>query len=129
VAHQLYMSLFRRQKYSCEVIKSMSGIFTQLSRRFHMDMLNASGSHNSEPASKIITTLYDLITEIEAGQGNQPKADIGYDIDRPNKHGQTGSVIERVAHMFESGQIKFRNTQDIKRKYAELFIDNDLTSQ
>jgi hypothetical protein len=27
-------------------------------------------------------------------------------------------VAEEVARMFESGQIKFLNTQDVKRKYA-----------
>ena len=94
-----------------------------------MNTLNESGSHSSEPASTIITTLYDIMTGIDAQQGNQARADIGYDVQRPNKQCHTSSVIERVAHMFESGQIKFRNPQDFKRNYAELFIDDDLISQ
>jgi hypothetical protein len=94
-----------------------------------MNTLNESGSHSTEPAPTIITTLYDLMTVICAQQGDQTRADIGYDVQRPNKQCHTNSVIERVAHMFESGQIKFRNTRDFKRNYAELFMDNDLISQ
>jgi hypothetical protein len=87
-----------------------------------MDTFNQSGSQKPEPASTIITTLYDLITEIDAKQGNMTRADTGYYAQRPDQHGHTGSVIEKVAHMFESGQIKFMHGQDIKRKYAELLI-------
>ncbi len=87
-----------------------------------MNTFNESGSHNSLLTSTITTTLYDLMTVIDLEQGNQSRADLGVDGQRPNNHGHTNSATERVAHMFESGQIKFRNTLDIKRKYAELFI-------
>jgi hypothetical protein len=95
-----------------------------------MNTINGSVSHNLLSASSIITTLYDLMTVIDSQQDNQSRADMGYyDVQRPNKHGHTGYVVERVALMFESGQIRFRNNQDFKRNYAELFIDDDLTSR
>ncbi len=87
-----------------------------------MNTLNETGSHNSLPTSTITTTLYDLMTVIDSEQGNQSRAEKGVDGQRPNNHGHTSSAIERVAHMFESGQIRFRNTLDIRKKYAELFI-------
>jgi hypothetical protein len=87
-----------------------------------MNTFSVSGSPNLEKDSTIITTLYDLLTDIDARQGNQPLVGIDSDVQCPDKHDHTSYVIERVAHMFESGQIKFRNTRNIKRKYAELFI-------
>jgi hypothetical protein len=94
-----------------------------------MNSLNESGSHNSLSSSTITTTLYDLMTVIDAQQNNKPRPDFSHDAHRPNNHGHTGSVIERVALMFEAGQIRFRNTRDFKKNYAELFIDNHLTSR
>jgi hypothetical protein len=107
----------------------MSEIFILLRGRIPMNMQNESGSHNTLPASTIITTLYDLMTVIDSEKGKKPSSDGGYDIQRSNTHDHTGSVIERVALMFESGQIRFRNTRDFKKKYAELFTDDDLASR
>jgi hypothetical protein len=94
-----------------------------------MNTLNESGSYNLLPVAPIITTLYDLMTVIDSEQGNQPRAHMGYDVQGPNKLGHTVSVIEKVALMFESGQIRFRNTRDFQRNYAELFIDDDFISR
>ena len=86
-----------------------------------MDM-NQPGSYKSGPTSTIITTLYDLITKIDSAQGNQSMAETGYYSRRQGQKGHTGSVTAKVVRMFESGQIKFMNDQDIKRKYAELMV-------
>jgi hypothetical protein len=107
----------------------MPGLFILLCGRLFMNTLTESGSYNFLPAAPIITTLYDLMTVIDSEQGNQPRAHMGFDVQGPNNHGHTGSVIERVALMFESGQIRFRNTQDFQRNYAELFIDGGFTSR
>jgi hypothetical protein len=107
----------------------MSGFFILLGGRFLMNTLNESGSYYFLPAAPITTTLYDLMTVIDSEQGNQPRVDRGYDVQGLPKHVHTGSVIERVALMFESGQIRFRNTQDFQRKYAELFIDDYFISR
>jgi hypothetical protein len=87
-----------------------------------MDRLHKARSHDSKPASILITTLYDLITVIDARQGNQAKSETVQNVQMPDSHGHTSSVTERLSHMFDTGQIKFWNARDIKRKYAELFF-------
>ncbi len=90
-----------------------------------MNTVYGSGSHYSESASSITTTLYDLMTLIDIQQSGRTRPDISPDAQRPDKHGHSDPVTERVTLMFESGQIRFRNPRDFKRNYAELFKGDD----
>lgn len=88
-----------------------------------MNRLHESRSHVSQPSSVVITTLFDLITEIDARQGNQfTGSEAGLGVQMLDSPGDNSSVIEQVSHMFDTGQIRFWNARDIKRKYAELFV-------
>ncbi|HVN71875.1 MAG TPA: hypothetical protein VMU10_07635 [Desulfomonilia bacterium] len=68
-----------------------------------------------------ITTLYDLMEEINAKQLSPNKEHSGY-LNTYWVEAQFSPVAEKVARMFESGQIRFKNLQDVKRKYADWFI-------
>jgi hypothetical protein len=103
----------------------MVGFFILLNRRFLMNAIYVSGSRYSESASSITTTLYDLMTLIDAQQSGKSRPGIGPDAQRPDTHGHSDTVTERVTLMFESGQIRFRNPRDFKKNYAEFFKDED----
>ncbi len=65
-----------------------------------------------------ITTLYDLMEEINAEQISPQRDPGSYNIQEPSGKGQFSPAAEKVFQMFESGQIRFKNLQDVKRKYA-----------
>lgn len=65
-----------------------------------------------------ITTLYDLMEEINAEQISPQRDPGNYNIQEPMGNGRFSPVAEKVFQMFESGQIRFKNLQDVKRKYA-----------
>jgi hypothetical protein len=65
-----------------------------------------------------VTTLYDLMEEINAQQISLQKDPGSYSIQEPKGNGRFSPVAEKVFLMFESGQIRFKNLQDVKRKYA-----------
>lgn len=91
-----------------------------------MNTINVSESPYSESTSSIITSLYDLMTLFDVQHSDKSRPDISPDAHGSDKHGYSNSVTERVNHMFETGQIRFRNSRDFKKYYAELFIDDEL---
>jgi len=74
------------------------------------------GKHGSSTTRT--TTLYDLMEEIDAQQISPQKDPGSYTIKEPAENGRFSPVAEKVFQMFESGQIRFKNLQDVKRKYA-----------
>jgi len=74
------------------------------------------GKHGSNTTR--ITTLYDLMEEIDAEQISPQRDPGSYTIQGPAGNGRLSPVAEKVFQMFESGQIRFKNLQDVKRKYA-----------
>ena len=64
------------------------------------------------------TTLYDLMEEINAKQIGAQRDPDSYNIKDTSEKDRFSPVAEKVFQMFESGQIRFKNLQDVKRKYA-----------
>jgi len=87
-----------------------------------MNLSSESTIHKPGSSSTRTTTLYTLITEINAATCGPELKNIICDIHEPAENNQNSPVAEKVAQMFESGQIRFTNNQDMKRKYADWLI-------
>jgi hypothetical protein len=87
-----------------------------------MNISSESTIHNPASNSTRTTTLYDLMAEINASTCNPELGNIICDIQGPAGNKLTSPAVEKVSRMFESGQIKFMNIQDVKRKYADWLI-------
>lgn len=68
------------------------------------------------------TTLYDLMSEINEATCGPEVKDILRDGQEPAGNDRTSRVVEKVAQMFASGQIRFMNSHDFKRKYSEWLL-------
>jgi len=87
-----------------------------------MNVSSESTIHKPGSSSTRTTTLYDLMAEINAATCGPELGNIICDIQEPAGNNRNNPVAEKVAQMFESGQIRFMNIQDIKRKYADWLI-------
>jgi hypothetical protein len=86
-----------------------------------MSMSQGSNIGNQGLSRPSITTLYDLMEEINAvhqlegaaaGSGTPPTIDY----DHPSE------IAQAISRMFETGQIRFMNVQNVKRHYADLLV-------
>jgi hypothetical protein len=87
-----------------------------------MNVSSESTTHKPGSSSTRTTTLYDLMAEINASTCGTELGNIICDIQEPAGNSQNSPMAEKVARMFESGQIRFMNIQDVKRKYADWLI-------
>ncbi len=87
-----------------------------------MNMPNESTPHKPGSSSTKLTTLYDLMEEINAAQCSILRVPADSDLDRKPDHEQMSDVVRIVYRMFETGRIRFMNIQDIKRNYAAWLI-------
>ncbi len=87
-----------------------------------MNMSSEARLHEDKLNSRRTTTLYDLIEEINMKQADPQWKQA--DNVRTSHVGNTqfSPVAVKVAEMFESGQIKFKNIQEIRQKYADWFV-------
>jgi len=83
-----------------------------------MNAGNAARTYETGSRSIKITTLYDLMEEIDT----RHQISEGGQTDQQGVNTRISPVAIKVAHMFASGQIRFKNIQDVKRKYADWFI-------
>ena len=84
-----------------------------------MNMCGESRTHEPKSISTRMTTLYDLMEEINARQHSLQIENPG---SQSEENDQSNLVAQRVAQLFESGQIRFKNLQDIKREYADWIV-------
>ena len=84
-----------------------------------MNTCTESSTHKPESISTRMTTLYDLMEEINA---RQHSLQIENSKSQSEENDQSSLVAQRVAQLFESGRIRFKNLQDIKREYADWFV-------
>jgi len=84
-----------------------------------MNMCGESRTHEPESISTRLTTLYDLMEEINERENCLR---IGLPRSQSEENDQSSLVAQRVAKMFESGRIRFKNLQDIKREYADWIV-------
>lgn len=87
-----------------------------------MSMSQESNKSNQGLSYQSVTTLYDLMEEINADHelagrvsarsGTRPTID--YD--------HSSEVAHVISWMFETGQIRFMNIQNVKRHYADLLV-------
>jgi hypothetical protein len=78
--------------------------------------------HKPGSSATRTTTLYDLMSEINAATCGPELADIMCDIQETAGNNRNSPVVEKVRQMFESGQIRFMDIKNIKREYADWFI-------
>ena len=84
-----------------------------------MNTWTESKTHKPESISTRMTTLYDLMEEINERENCLR---IGLPDSHSEENGQSSLVAQRVAQLFESGRIRFKNLQDIKREYADWIV-------
>jgi hypothetical protein len=87
-----------------------------------MHVSSESTTHKPQSSSTRTTTLYDLMAEINASACGPELGNIIGGLQVPAGKSKNSPVAEKVARMFESGQIRFMNIQDVKRKYADWLI-------
>jgi hypothetical protein len=87
-----------------------------------MNVSSESTTHKTVSSSARTTTLYDLMVEINASTCGPESGNIICEFREPVENSRNRTIVEKVARMFESGQIRFMNIQDVKRKYAEWLI-------
>jgi hypothetical protein len=88
-------------------------------------MMNVSSeSIIQKPGSRSTrtTTLYDLMAEINASTCGAELGNSIFDLQAPMSDNQNSHIAKEVARMFESGQIRFLNINDVKKKYADWLI-------
>jgi hypothetical protein len=86
-----------------------------------MNVSSEATAHKPKSRSTT-TTLYDLIADINASMYGAESGNFICDIHETAGNNRNSQVAEKVAQMFESGQIRFMNDQDIRRKYADWLI-------
>ena len=84
-----------------------------------MNTCTESRTHKPESISTRMTTLYDLMEEINERENCLR---IGLPGSQSEENDQSSLVAQRVAQLFESGRIRFKNLQDIKREYADWIV-------
>jgi hypothetical protein len=83
-----------------------------------MNVSSESITHKPGLSSTRTTTLYDLMAEINASKRSSKLGNSICDLQESAGDSRNAQVAQEVARMFESGQIRFLNIQDVKRKYA-----------
>lgn len=85
-----------------------------------MGMYGESGSADTRSRAPRITTLYDLLAEINLKHfGPQWQTACGSKVRTPDD-GQCRLIAEEVADLFDSGRIRFRNIRDVRSACVEL---------
>jgi hypothetical protein len=84
-----------------------------------MNTCTESRTHKPGSISTRMTTLYDLMEEIDERENCLR---IGLSGNQSEENDQSSLVAQRVAQLFESGRIKFKNLKDIKREYADWIV-------
>jgi len=87
-----------------------------------MNISSESTNRKARSSSTRTTTLYDLMAEINASTCGPELGSAGCDIQEAAGGGRNSPVAQKVARMFESGQIRFMNIHDVKRKFADWLI-------
>ncbi len=80
-----------------------------------MNTCTESRTHKPESISTRMTTLYDLMEEINERENCLR---IGLPGSQSEENDQSSLVAQRIVQLFESGRIRFKNLQDVKRIYA-----------
>ncbi len=83
-----------------------------------MNVSSESTTHKPGSSSTRTTTLYDLMADINASSWSSELGNSTCDLQEFVGDNRNSQVAEEVARMFETGQIRFLNIQDVKRKYA-----------
>jgi len=85
-----------------------------------MGMYGESGSADTRSRAPRITTLYDLLAEINLKHfGPQWQTACGSGANPP-EGAQWRLIAEEVADLFDSGRIRFRNIRDVRSACVEL---------
>lgn len=91
-----------------------------------MGMYGESGSADTRSRAPRITTLHDLLAEIDLKHsGPQRQRACGSKMRTP-EDGLCRLIAEEVADLFDSGRIRFRNIHEVRSACVELFACPEL---